>query len=155
MIHISFAQPRAFFLSNDVGKALTGYLSLTQMFQLPSVIAMSIAATRIYRNLADFVHEPADMCFFPRSRHFLCSLSSIICRSVDHLQIRDGKTTKTKWKPSAPTPLSQVEITVNIRCEQHSTTESTISVGGQPGDELHRSSLDTDLERAMESPVPR
>jgi hypothetical protein len=26
---------------------------------------MSIAATRIYRNLADFVHEPTYMCFFP------------------------------------------------------------------------------------------
>ena len=79
----------------------------------------------------------------------------MIYRSINSLQIRDDKITKTKRKPFAPIPLSQVEVTVDIRCEQHSTTESTISVGGQPGDELHRSGLDTDLERAMESPVPR
>ena len=138
-----------------MGKALTVNLSLTQMFQIPSVMVMSIAATRIYRNLADFVHEPADMYFFLRSLYLLRSLSSMIYRSINSLQIRDDKITKTKRKLSAPIPLSQVEVTVDIRCEQHSTTESTISVGGQPGDELHRSSLDTDLERAMENPVPR
>ncbi|KAI0277122.1 hypothetical protein BGY98DRAFT_981954 [Russula aff. rugulosa BPL654] len=31
------------------------------MFQLPSVIAMSIAATRIYRNLADFIYGSTDI----------------------------------------------------------------------------------------------
>jgi hypothetical protein len=143
------------FSCHDVGKALTVYLSLTQMFQFPSVTAMSIAATRIYRNLADFVHEPADMCFFLRSLHLLRSLSSMICRSIDNLQIRDGKTTKTKRKPSAPTPLSQVEVTVDKRCERHSTAQSMISVSGQPGDKAHRSSLDSDLERAMENRVPK
>jgi len=110
--------------------------TLNLMFQFPSVTAMSIAATRIYRNLADFVHEPADI-------------------SIDNLQIRDGKTTKTKRKPSAPTPLSQVEVTVDIRCERHSTAQSMISMGGQPGDKAHRSSLDSDLERAMENRVPK
>ncbi|KAN0118624.1 hypothetical protein V8E52_005047 [Russula decolorans] len=110
--------------------------SLNFMFASPSTIAMSIAATRIYRNLADFVHEPADI-------------------SIDSLQIRDGKTTKTKRKPSAPTPLSQVEVTVDKRCERHSTAQSMISMGGQPGDKAHRSSLDSDLERAMENRVPK
>jgi hypothetical protein len=143
------------FSCHDVGNALTVYLSLTQMFTSPSTIAMSIAATRIYRNLADFVHEPADMCFFLRSLYLLRSLSSMICRSIDSLQIRDGKTTKIKRKPSAPTPLSQVEVTVDIRCERHSTAQSMISMGGQPGDKAHRSSLDSDLERAMENRVPR
>ena len=139
------------FHCHDVGKALTVYLSLTQMFQLPSLIAMTIAATRIYRNLADFVHEPADMCFFLRSLYLLRSLSSMICRSFDSPQICDGKITNTKWKPSAPTPLSQIEVTVNI----HSTAQSIISVDGQLGNKPHRSSLDSDLERAMENPVTR
>jgi hypothetical protein len=154
MIHISCAQPRTFyFYCYDVREALTIYLSLTQMFQLPSVITMSIAATRIYRNLADFVHEPTDMCFFLRLLYLLRSLSSMICRSFDSLQIRDDKITKTKWKPSAPT--SQIEVTVDTRCERHSTAQSIISVDGQQGDKPHRSSLDSDLETAMENPVPR
>lgn len=139
------------FYCHDVGKALTVYLSLTQMFQFPSLIAMTIAATRIYRNLADFVHEPADMCFFLRSLYLLRSLSSMICRSFDSSQICDGKITNTKWKPSAPTTLSQIEVAVDI----HSTAQSIISVDGQLGNKPHRSSLDSDLERDMENPVSR
>ena len=33
----------------------------TQMFQLPSVITMSIAATRMHRALTDFVSSTTDM----------------------------------------------------------------------------------------------
>src|SRR6266852_3166876 len=109
------------------------------MFQLPSVITMSIAATRIYRNLADFVCGSKDMCFFLRFFYLLRSLSSMICRS---LQVCAGKiTTKTKGNPSAPTSLGQIEATVDTRCERHSTAQSIISVGGQLGDKPHRSSL--------------
>lgn len=112
--------------------------SFNLMFQLPSVIAMSIAATRIYRNLADFAYGSTDIPY-------------------DNLQIRDGKIMKTKWKPkpSAPTPFSPVEVTVDIRCERHSPAQSMISVNEELGDKLHRSSLDSDLESAMENPVPR
>ncbi|KAN0118569.1 hypothetical protein V8E52_004992 [Russula decolorans] len=70
--------------------------SLNFMFVFPSAIAMSISATRIYRNLADYVHETTDI-------------------SIDSLEMRDRKITKIKRKPSAPTPLSQVEVTVDIR----------------------------------------
>lgn len=114
----------------DVGEALTVCLSFTQMFQFPAVIAMSIAATRIYRNLADFAFGFTDMCIFLRFLYLLRSLSSIICRSFDSLQECDAKKTKTKWKPSAPTPLSQVEVTVDTYCERNSAAQPTISVGG-------------------------
>jgi hypothetical protein len=143
------------FYCYDVGEALTVYLSWTQMLQLPSVIAMSIAATRIYRNLADYANGSTDMCFFLRFLYLLRSLSSMIRRSFGSLQIRDGKNTKTEWKPSAPTPISQIEVNVDIRCEQHSTAQSIISVDEQLGDKPHRSSLDSDLEKAMENTVPR
>ena len=79
------------FYCYDVGEALTVDTSLTQIFQLPSVIAMSIAATRIHRNLADYAYGPTDMCFFLRFLCLLCSLSSIICRSLVSPQIRDGQ----------------------------------------------------------------
>jgi len=35
--------------------------SQTQMFQLPSVITMSIAATRMHRSLTDFVSNTTEM----------------------------------------------------------------------------------------------
>ncbi|KAF8489241.1 hypothetical protein F5888DRAFT_1808899 [Russula emetica] len=111
--------------------------SLNGMFQLPAVIAMAIAATRIYRNLVDFAYGSTNIAFD--------SLS---------LQKRDGKITKTKWKPSAPTPVNQIEVTVDTRWERESTAQSTISVDGQLCDKPHGSSLDSDLERAMENPVP-
>jgi hypothetical protein len=77
----------------------------------------------------------------------------MMCRS---LQVRDGKITKTKRKPSAPTPASQIEVAVETRCERHSSTaQSIISVDEQLGYKPHRSSLDSDLERAMENTVPR
>jgi len=105
--------------------------SLNLMFQLPSVIAMTIAATRIYRNLADYSYGSTEISF----------------------EICDGKITtrKAKWKPSAPAPLSQVAV--DIRCDP--AAQSIISVDGQLGDKLHRSSLDSDLDRARENPVPR
>ena len=37
------------------------YLSTMQMFQLPSVVTMTISATRMYRVLSDFVSATTDM----------------------------------------------------------------------------------------------
>ncbi|KAI0277124.1 hypothetical protein BGY98DRAFT_652496 [Russula aff. rugulosa BPL654] len=126
------------------------------MFQLPAVIAMSIAATRIYRNLADFVYGSTDMCFILRFIYLLRSLSSMIYRPLFSPQTFNSKITKTQGKPSAPTPVSRIEVTVDTRRERHSSTaQSIISVDGQLGYKSHRSSLDSDLERAMENQVPR
>jgi hypothetical protein len=47
-----------------VGEALIS--SVTQMFQFPSLVAMSIAATRMYRSLSDFVFGSTDMYYFLR-----------------------------------------------------------------------------------------
>jgi len=97
------------FYCYDMGERLAVYLSLTQMFQLPSMIVMSIAAARMYRNLADFVCGSTDMCFFLRFLCLLRSLLSMTCRSSESLEIIDGKSTKTKaellrtdWDPTEP-----------------------------------------------------
>ncbi|KAF8491223.1 hypothetical protein F5888DRAFT_1075822 [Russula emetica] len=95
--------------------------SFNLMSQLPSLIAMAIAATRIYRNLADFAYGSTDIAF-------------------DSLQIRDGKFTRAKWKPFAPTPVNQIEVIVDTCCERHSTAQSIISMDGQLGDKPHGSS---------------
>ena len=85
----------------------------------------------------------------------------MICRSFNSLslQIRDGKITKKTWNPSPPIPLSQLEVTVDMGYERHSTAQPITSVDGQlpVGDQLDRSleSLDNDLERAMGDPVTR
>ena len=78
----------------------------------------------------------------------------MICRSLDNLQIRDGKITKTKWKPSAPTLVSQIDVTMETQRDS-STAQSIISIDRQLGYKLQRSSHDSDLERAMENSVPR
>ncbi len=77
------------------------------------------------------------------------------CKSFDSPQICNGKITKTKCKPSASTPLSQIEIAVETHYERHLTAQSIMSVDGQLGDKPHRSSLDYDVERATENPDPR
>ena len=63
MTLIRFAQPRAFLLLRH-REALTLYLTLAQMFELPSVIALSLAATRVYRNLAEYVYGSTVMYSF-------------------------------------------------------------------------------------------
>jgi hypothetical protein len=40
------------------------YPSATQIFQFPSLVAMTIAATRMYRSLSDFVFGGTDMYYF-------------------------------------------------------------------------------------------
>jgi hypothetical protein len=37
-------------------------LSATQMFQLPAVLTMAVAATRMHRSLAYVAHRPSDAC---------------------------------------------------------------------------------------------
>jgi hypothetical protein len=77
----------------------------------------------------------------------------MICRSIVNPQICDGKVAKTNLNPSTPTSLSQIEVAVDIRCERYSTAQTMVSMDGQlpVGDKLHRSSLDSDLERAMKN----
>jgi hypothetical protein len=40
---------------------MSSYLFTTQISQLPSVITMTIAATRMYRSLADFAFSTTEM----------------------------------------------------------------------------------------------
>jgi hypothetical protein len=38
------------------------HLSATQIFQLPAVVTMAVAATRMHRSLVHFVHGPPEAC---------------------------------------------------------------------------------------------
>ena len=63
---ISSIQPRTFFFITSKGRLLClgpGPFA-TQMFQLPSVITMTIAATRTYRSLLNFAGGSTNMYYF-------------------------------------------------------------------------------------------
>ena len=52
-------QPRTFLIVSTYGRPLN--LPTIQMFQLPSVVTISIAATRMHRSLTDFASKAADV----------------------------------------------------------------------------------------------
>jgi hypothetical protein len=72
-------QPRTF-LAIVYGRFSCTYP--TQMFQLPSLITMAIAATRMYRSLTDFCTGSADMYGI---RSFLDSSSPVLVVDGDPL----------------------------------------------------------------------
>ncbi|KAH9992062.1 hypothetical protein BJV77DRAFT_1004422 [Russula vinacea] len=121
---IAEVPPTVFIILN-----LNGIVDFILMFQLPSLITMSIAATRMYRTLADFLNESTHITF-------------------EDLQKSDTIPSRMNWNPSASIPLSPTEVTVDSSWERHPTARTIISV------ETHESSPDTDLEKAMENPVP-
>jgi hypothetical protein len=63
---IRLVQPRTF-LFFTLWERITIYPSATQMFQFPSLIVMTIASTRMYRGLSEFVfgYTATDMYYFP------------------------------------------------------------------------------------------
>ena len=61
---ISSIKPRTFLLLPHKAGFYAWAPFATQMFQLPSVITMTIAATRTYRSLLNFVGGPTNMYYF-------------------------------------------------------------------------------------------
>ncbi|KAH9984322.1 hypothetical protein BJV74DRAFT_587430 [Russula compacta] len=105
---------------------------LTTMFQPPTVLAMSIAATRMYRALSDFIPE-----------------------SMEISQV-GNRVSKKKSNSSDPVIFKKIEVTVDAVHEdtihiQHPMSQmgldgSSISIDEQPDEKLHRLSLDKDAE---------
>jgi hypothetical protein len=125
------------------------------MFQLPSVITNTIAATRIYRSLADYTLESTHMYYYiPR---FLSSPALIIvggsfCSSLDAgFSKNDSKVSKTKWSNHAPISFNRIEVAVDTAFEQYPTSRTTFSVDAQQVDKPHELSVGSDLEYAIET----
>jgi len=129
------------------------------MFQLPSVITNTIAATRIYRSLADYTFGSSNMyCYILR---FLFSPALIIvggsfCSTLDPgFPKSDTKASKMKWNNLAPISLNRIEVAVDTACEQYPTSQSTLSVDAQQGDKPHELSIGSDLECAIEPGIAK
>jgi hypothetical protein len=107
------------------------FCNTTQMFQLPSVITNTIAATRIYRSLADYSFE---------------------FKNVDAGFSKSGtRVSRIEWNNPAPISLNRMEVTVDTAYEQYPTSRTTHSVGAQQGDKPHELSIISELECTTET----
>ena len=124
---------------------------ITQMFQTPGLIAMTIAATRMYRSLTDFnnpeyyvsgpVLSHANRCRHPRL--FDSHLSRMGRTAIAH--------------PKAPVAVGRVEVAVHTFSEGYPpamtgqcTSYGSYSAGGQPQDNALEPGISSDLENAVE-----
>ena len=83
------------------------------MFQMPLLITLSIAATRLYRSLAEFVsgstemYEPISFVFSPRSRRFSAQTNAGVLTTLS-----------AAWAPAVPPRSNQMDGTVPTVYEQ-------------------------------------
>jgi hypothetical protein len=124
------------------------------MFQLPSVITNTIAATRIHRSLVDYTFQSSNMYYY--ILRFLSSPALIIvggsfCSSLD------AGFSKSDTKVSKMISLNRTEIAVDTAYEQYPTSRITLSVGTQQGDKPHGLSVGNDLpvECAIETGIAK
>ncbi len=109
------------------------------MFQLPSVITNTIAATRIYRSLADYTFGCTEMYYILRliSSPALIIVDGSLRSSLDgDLSKSDTKVSKMKWNNPSPISLDQIEVAVDTTYEQYPTSQTTLRLGDQHGDNL-------------------
>ena len=102
------------------------------MFQLPLLISLSIAATRLYRSLAEYVsgttemYEPFFFVFSPGPFRF---------------SIQENNTNlRPAWAPAVPARSHQIDITVHTDYEEDVTSpmshhSSHIDIDSQPSDQ--------------------
>ena len=129
---------------------VTNFLSYygTQMFQMPLLITLSIAATRLYRSLAEYVsgttemYEPFFFVFSPHPFHF-----SIQENAGGNTNLRPA------WAPAVPARSHQIDITVHTDYEEDVTSKmsyhsSHIDIDSQLSDQPAESRKE--LESGME-----
>jgi hypothetical protein len=127
------------------------------MFQLPAVITNAIAATRIYRSLADYTFGSTDMYSILRfhSSPTLIIVDGSLCSSLNAGSSKtDTKMSKMKWDNRAPTSLNRIEIAVDTAHERYPTSQTTLSVGAQQSDKPQLSA-GSDVENAVEIGVAK
>jgi hypothetical protein len=145
-----------------VGEALMLGTFATQMFSLPSVITNTIAATWIYRSLADYTFGTSHMyCYILRSLSSpaLIIIGDSFCSSLDpgHSSKSDSKASKMKFNNPVPISLNRIEVAVDTAHEQYPTSRTTLSEGTQQGDKPHESGVGSDLpvECAIETGIAK
>ncbi|KAH9962366.1 hypothetical protein BC827DRAFT_1383527 [Russula dissimulans] len=109
------------------------------MFMMPSLITMSIAATRIYRSLADFVFH------------------NDVVNGSDNPPKIDHTISDIRWTNTIPVPRNRIEAVTNISHERRQSPASQIghyvpytSSDGELGDHLRVLNLDDDVESSAE-----
>lgn len=128
------------------------------MFQFPSVITDTIAATRIYRSLADYTFGTTNMyCYILRlSSSALIIVGGSFCSSLDvGCSKSDSKVSKMKWNNPAPIPLNRIEVAVDTAYEQYPASQTMLSAGAQQSDKPHELSVigDQPAECALETGI--
>jgi len=110
------------------------------MFLMPSLITMSIAATRMYRSLADFMSH-AD-----------------IGNGSDNPPKIDCILSNVRWSTTIPLPQNRMEVAVNIAHEHWQSSASQtghyipyMSSDGQLGDKPHSLDMVNDVESSAVS----
>ena len=128
----------------------------TQMFQLPSVVTNTIAATRIYRSLADYTLDSSNMyptpfvSFF--SRAYCCRWP--FCSSSGASFSKSDTVSRMKWNKTRSIS-HRIEVTVDTTSEHYPTSRTTLGVGTQQGDKPYELSVASDLERAIETGIAK
>jgi len=110
---------------------------LNFMFLLPSLLIMTIAATRMYRSLTDFGSGSADI-------------------APDLFKNYSTKVSKLQWNQP---PGTQLEVMVDTSYERSRMSRSSyhdpsISTEGQPYEKSHGLGLERDPEKPTENKVP-
>jgi hypothetical protein len=144
-----------------VGEALMFGTFCNTDVSLPSVITNTIAATRIYRSLADYTFGTSHMyCYILRSLSSpaLIIVGGSFCSSLDPGSSKsDSKVSKMKWNNPVPISLNRIEVAVDTAFEQYPTSRTTLSEGTQQGDKPHESGVGSDLpvECAIETGIAK
>jgi hypothetical protein len=120
------------------------------MFQMPLLITLSIAATRLYRSLAEFVSGSTGMYESPFS--FVFSHRSR-CSSAQENE-GDLTTLRATWTPAVHLRPNQINVTVHTIYEQRMASQvshhsSHIGIDGQLSD--NRLSHENELESGTEN----
>jgi hypothetical protein len=136
---------------------------ITQMFQTPAVIAMSIAATRMHRSLTDFSHSGYHTSPPPFCHHTNCGRCRRSLGTVGSCSTRREQTANSdpNRKFSAPIPLDKVEARVEVAVHTSSgdcppTKTGQYELCGsyskpiQPQDKPLALSINSDIESGVE-----
>ena len=118
------------------------------MFQVPAVVTMTIAATRIHRSLVCFTSGSSERCAIPSLRSFPAQFGDDYHRSRQE-NVRNSGVEFTSAKPADATviPPNPLDMVVCSVFEQHLSPRiydgSSINTDGQKHNGL---SLDSDVD---------
>lgn len=134
----------------------TVYLCLSnlQMFSLPSVITLTIAATRMYRSLTHFTFSPDMYDILPSNQNSHSLLSILAHCSVEDSENpqRSSRLVSSASHPSVvQLPSNRLDITVHTACEEYPMSQmdrraSHISSDAQLAGKPHKINFGDNVE---------